>query len=686
MKKLFFAICINICLFGVSYSKITPISGYSNIKQEIIGNKEDAVKEINLEEMSEFLSERLKNAQKVKAEDINRNMAVIESDIERHQRKEREKNFFQKVYEKTIRKIKTPSDKIREDVVEETKDVSKEEFVTEIEEQKNKWNDLSIPTIPVLLPDSNIPVDVPAIEHIPYLKNNIEILPNGMVKFEEVIVVVANGQKLKSGLTKILPSKIFNKQQKPQNIDYSIISVTVNDNPVNYKLAKSGERVLFVPEKEDTLPAGVYIYKFEYLADNVLLDDENVYNFYWNIGGNGLNLVIDRTFVKLTTPNKQATVQNEAVIGSANGFYSNSVTATQDGISYLYEAQIPVFIGTGMHLTVDIDKKAFYSTTFFQKVIRSFYDYGDIYISFMGLCIIAASFAISWSYIINGKSRVKVALNKTSSVIRYILNEQIDKKTICGFLLDLYKKNIIDIQQSGETILLIKSTDNLKSLCGYEKKALKCIFPSHETTFSVTKANQLPLKRFAQKMEKGLKRDIFKFKVKLNSGYLLLSLAIMSVIWIGMASFKIDSLYTFNVIAVNTLLCALGAIIWYMGNKKWQKIVAKYFSVNIMSFCWVIYSAVVNPLASLFLIWNVVLVVYSLKLYSSRNGLLRSYVQDIIKQKEHLLKNKDTISLGRGFLKYQAFIFVCDIENEIKPLQEDEKYKITIIKNIMKRL
>ena len=47
MKKLFFAICFNICLLGIANAKITPISGYTNITQQIVGNKEDAIKEVD---------------------------------------------------------------------------------------------------------------------------------------------------------------------------------------------------------------------------------------------------------------------------------------------------------------------------------------------------------------------------------------------------------------------------------------------------------------------------------------------------------------------------------------------------------------------------------------------------------------------------------------------------------------
>ena len=693
MKKVVLVLCFNICLLGHAFAKITPISGYTNLTREIVGDRSEAVKEVDREEFSLYISERLKKAKKVKAEEINKNISVAESEAQKTMRKESEKNFFQKIYDKAIRRINAPSNEQRDDVAQEDEYIdalsninSQEEVITYVDEQTKKWHDLSIPTVTAVLPPDNIAVSVPAVEHIPYLMNNIEILPNGMIKFEETVVVVANGQKLKSGLTKILPSKYFNLKGKAQSIDYSIINVTINDEAINYHLAKSDDRVLLVPDKEYRLPAGIYTYKFEYLADNVLLDNNDFYDFYWDVGGNGWNLVVDRTVAKLTAPDKNAIIKHGASVGSIRGVYKNSVNIQDDTLSYIYSANVPLFMGNSMLLVANIYKKALYPVGLLQKFVRSFYDYGDIYISFLGLLIIAVSFAVSWRYISEGKSRVKISLNKTSLMVRHILNEKFDKKSVCGFLLDLYKKNIIDIQQSGETILIVKSTDSLKSLLSYEKKAIKSLFPAHETTFSVAKNNKLPLKRFIKILEKGLKKDILKFNFKLNISYLLFNIAMMLVVWLGISSFKINSLYVFNVLLLTTLPAFLGIGLWYVGNKKWQKYVARYFSINIVFGCWVIYSAVIHPLAALFLIWSVGFVVYSLKTYSKRNGLARSYVQDLLKQKEQLLNQKDTIALGKGFANYQALVFVCDLEEEIKPLKEDEYYKIPIIKNIMERL
>lgn len=689
MKKLFFAICFNICIFGTSNAKITPISGYTNITQEIVGNKEDAIKEIDREEFTIFLNNRFKNATKANKNDINKTTSSINTEMEKIQKKDGGKSFFQNLYDKALKRINKPSDEYRDDIAfeDDLNALLQDELSNhQIEEQTNTWRNPLVPMVTAVLPPYDTPTEVPAIEHIPYLTNNIEILPSGMVMFEETVVVVANGQKLKSGLTKILPSKIADNRGNTQNIDYTIIDVSINYEPIDYKLAKFNDKVLLVPTKDYRLPAGIYTYRFRYMADNLLLKEDNNYMLYWDVGGNGWNLIIDRSSANIRTPNKHSIVEHNAIIGSGRNLYPDSVHIESNAVSNTYIGKLPLFIGTGMHILTKIDKAALGNITFTQKFIRSFYNYGDVYISFIGLLIIAVSFAISWRYITRGKSRIKASLSKTSLMIRYMLYEKFDKKSICGFLLDMYKKNIIDIQQSDDTILLIKCTDSLKSLAPYERKALRAIFPSHETTFSITKTNKLPLKRFVKILEKGLQKDIRKFSLKLNFSYLLFSVAMMLVVWFSMAFFKIDTAYVFTVLSLTSVLTFLGAVLWYAGNKKWIKIVAKCLAINIFVLCLLIYSAIIHPLGALLVIWSIILTVHSIRLFSKRNGLINSYVQDILKQKEYLLENKDTIALSKGLINNQALIWICDLEDEIIPTNVNNNYKIPVMKNIMNRI
>ena len=226
MKKLFFAICFNICLLGIANAKITPISGYTNITQQIVGNKEDAIKEVDREEFAEFLDKRFKSAKKASKKEINKTTSHIGNEIEQLKKEDDGgKNFFREIYERAIKNIKKPAITHRDDVAieEDLKAMVRSESSDKLNEQTQQWRNPLVPMVTTFLPPYNIPTEVPAIEHIPYLMNNIEILPTGMIMFEETIVVVANGQKLKSGLTKILPSTISDRKRKSQHIDYTII-------------------------------------------------------------------------------------------------------------------------------------------------------------------------------------------------------------------------------------------------------------------------------------------------------------------------------------------------------------------------------------------------------------------------------------------------------------------------------
>ena len=75
MKKLFFAICFNICLLGSVSAKITPISGFVNMQREIVGDKANSVKEVDRDDFSEFVSKRFKSAKKADKREINNSVS-----------------------------------------------------------------------------------------------------------------------------------------------------------------------------------------------------------------------------------------------------------------------------------------------------------------------------------------------------------------------------------------------------------------------------------------------------------------------------------------------------------------------------------------------------------------------------------------------------------------------------------
>lgn len=677
MNKLFFAICFNLLFVNAVQAKISRITTQDNIKpqEQTVSNE---VKKITTEELKSLIKDNFEKAIKVNPEDINRNFGYIPSVARQMREKENKKGVFQKIYEQAISRIENPTQNVENNVSEPIYQN------TETQTQQEEWNNLSnIPFITAYLPPDYNSFNIPALEHIPYLMNSIEVMQNGLVKFEETIVVVANGEKITKGLIKILPLKIFNATGQSKNLDYSIINVQVNDTPVKYKLTSNNNNVFLSPETDYQLTPGVYTYKFEYLVDNLLWDYKDFYQLYWDVGSNGWNLVTDRLGASLALPQSEGLLQEQILLGSAQGLNYDAVDIYTNGpFAKAYIAKRPLFAGEGMHLIADIDKNILLPETRWQKIFRFLYSQGDVYLSLLGLIIVTLSFVVSWRYISKDKGLQKIPLNKSAMVIRYLLLNRFDIKSACGFLLELYRKNIIDIQQSGDTILLIKRTDNIKGLLAYEQKAIKQLFPTHETTFSVSKNNLLPLKRFAKYLEKGLKKQMIRFQLKLNTGYLLFSFAMLFLTELSVALFKINSPYVFGILALTTIGCFFAVSLWYFGNKKWMKFLAKLVSIDVIFMCLVAFSAVVNPLASIFLIITVVVIVIALQIYSKRLGLIKQYIQDVAKQKDYILQHRDNIVLGKDFLNYQAAIWAFDLENEFANSNKQEYNKLQIVKNI----
>lgn len=685
MRKLFFAICFNLLLCGVCLARITPISEYDGITQQKPQKTVSVIREVSYQKFKEFFKNSLKKATLADPNNINRQVSYIPSQLQIEKEEEKQKSFFDKIYEQAIARVSNQeqSAHARQDIAPFTKPST-----ADVASQQSDWSNNNIPTIQVFLPPKNTPFSVPAKEHIPYLMNMIEVLPSGLVKFEETIVVVANGQKLKGGLTKILPLKVFNPDGKEKKLDYSIINVTLNDTPVDYRLkSDNNNNALLIPSEDFELPSGVYTYKFEYLVDNLLWEYDNYYQLYWDIGGNGWNLVVDRLGAGLHIPKINGLLAHQVLLGSPLNLQSNSVNIMENGpTATAYIASRPLFVGEGMHLIANIDKQALLPVSLWQRIVRLFYDYGDICISILGFLVIALSFVVSWGFITSDKSAVKLALAKTAITIRFLCYNTFDARSVCGYLLELYKKNIIDIEQSGETILLIKRTDNLKSLSRYEQKALKRLFGPHDTTYSITKPNILPLKRFASVLEKGFKRQMQYFRLKLNLGYFIFSASMLFVAEFFISFLSLNPLFKLAVLGLTSVICLFAMLLWTVDCRRWLKITLRLLSIDIILGCLVAFSAVINPFAAIFIMLSVAAIVVALEVYSKRYGLIKFYVRDMAKQKDYLLEHRDTILLGKDFLNNQSAIWAFEIENEFAPYCHAKYNKLSTMTEIMRIL
>lgn len=297
MKKLFLAICFIIAGSSQLQARVQEVLDMSSVPQpqQQTQTTNPKVTEVSADGLGKFLMTRIQSTVIQDPKDV-KTEAMFVAPSDDPVGVEEEKGTFQKIYEEAMQRA-TAGEQYqgqREDLAAISADMADTR-----EQQQQEWDVPDFPVINALLPPDNRREVVPAREHIPYLMTNIEILSNGMTKFNETVVVVANGKKLRHGLTKALPKYIYSRENKPQKVDYSLLGVTVNDQPIEYKMVEQGERILFIPQNDYELEPGVYTYNFKYVNSQGIWDYGDFKEFYWDVNGSAWNLIVAKAAQRL---------------------------------------------------------------------------------------------------------------------------------------------------------------------------------------------------------------------------------------------------------------------------------------------------------------------------------------------------------------------------------------------------
>lgn len=672
MKKLFLAICFSLIVSGTANAGIKEILDMKMVPQpkpQQISQEPPRPKEMTADELANMLKERLDKVVIQDPSQVKNNTIFVEpSDEAKEARKNKEKGFFEKIYDNAMQRATSDSVPQRNDINTQAQSAET------IAQQRRDWAVPDFPVINVMLPPDNTSELVPAKEHIPYFMSEIQILTNGMIKFDETIVVIANGDKLRSGLSKPLPRVIKDKNGQEHLLEYSILNVSANGQDLKYRIIEQNGMRMLIPEEDYFLQPGVYTYKLSYIVDNALLDYKDFREFYWNITGSSWNLVISKIAAKITYPAGFPVLRTNVYVGYPDNLNSTDVLLVDEASDTLgYALTRPLFIGEGFHIVMSLPEESITPLGGVDKMFKLISDNGDILFSLLALLAILISFMVSWRYIRKNKGITRMNLRKNGVMVRYLDKNRFDLTSLGCFVLELFKKNIIDIQRSEQTILLIKKTDTLNSLSSNEQKALKQLFGS-DAVLNAGRQNLLKFKRAAKYIEKDIKSRLRNYILKMNAGYLFFSIAMLLF-----AEISISALYgsfsTFGYMILATLGMLAGCLIFnYKSPKSWLNVIWKIAGFILAIISTLMMSGIIAPLAAFLILCAVIIINIYMDIYSRRTGLLQIQINEARNLRLQLLQQREHLMIGKGIVSQQEYILALGLCDELKPTDDTNEY------------
>jgi hypothetical protein len=645
----------------------------------------------NLEEVTEFFRERFRTASVTKVDDLGDlnktdSMNVQHSKEYIQQMQQDNRSTFEKIYDQAMEKITngTENENKGETIFyQEVQDATDDAVHNEVVNPDRP----DVAVVNVTLPGGKT-IMAPAREHIPYFLASYTILPTGLIQVREDITVVADGKKLKNGFIRMLRKDTVSRANVHKKIDFQLISVELNGQEVPHRLEEIGKYIYIKPQKPYELPSGVYTYTFQYLMDRKLWYYPDFSEFYVDVTGSYLNLLITSANAIVSVPDGKGFMTQNVIVGAGqNQSSQRAMIASLDSNALGFASVTPLLPGEGMHVLVSLDKNVFLEPDMNQRFVWFVTDYGDVLFAAAGLLAVLLSYWLSWRYLKKRKQTSGKGAGLDASVVRYLLLKKFDTRAFGTVLLEWYAKKIIDFEQHNEELLLVKKTDHSSSLNRFEKKALKELF-GRDTVLPVSTRYQLKFKRSFKILEKGHKYRLKFLSLQRSIGYLIFSIAMLILSEVAIAMLSVNPLQAAFILFSATL--TIGFYIWILKRKfkrRWVGWGVKTLAVLMILAVLFLTSIYIKAVSALMLACMVYTIFEFNELFSKSNGLAKMQNQELAELKKYLVSNAPTISRSQAFYGRQAYVFALELE-EFYPENEhiEQGYRLDIMQRLIRMI
>lgn len=578
-------------------------------------------------------------------------------------KKKQEKTLsaYDKIYQDSLNRAKDMNSTLNEDLELQGR------FYRPIEynEEPQKFIP-DFPYVMVKLSDKR-EIMAPAEEHIAYMLSTINIAPTGLVDLTEEYVFVSNNETFPQGFFRILPKYSCIAKDECRRIDLTLKSVTINGEEHPYKITENGNKLYIEPKKPIDLPTGIYTYRFNYLIDRLIWNHDDFDEMYWDLTAKTLISVVGSANAVVILPSGETFMGQNAIVSTTkNDIFPNRATITHLSENAIGIADTEALAqGDDLHIYIALEKGTLTPPDFSKKYSWFIQDYGVNLFALLALLAIFISYKVSSIQMRRNLDKTQVKLKKTPSIFRILNSNIYDIRSFGAELLNLYAKNVVDLNSKENTAVLIKKTDDLKKLSKTEQKLMNILFPNTETVLLANKEAKLKLLRAYKHLQLNTIKTFSLYKLRLNALYLLFSLGMLTFGIICSSLTAVNPLHTFLVIISCTIIIFLLIVLFnYTINNKYLALSLKTISVFLILFICGLLNIYTSKIYAVIIILTILLIISYYKLFSRRSGLLKNKIKETEDYKTYLTKNTDIEMTKKDFKTKLPYIFAFGIEDK----------------------
>jgi uncharacterized protein (TIGR04222 family) len=332
-----------------------------------------------------------------------------------------------------------------------------------------------------------LPLTALADERILLFHSDIVVMPDGWIEVTETIRVRAEGEQIRRGIYRELPTDYRDKLGNRYEVHLQPLALLRNDRPEPFhsRSDRNGIRTYF-GSSDRFIETGIHTYTFRYRASRMLGFFETRDELYWNVTGNGWAFPIDEASatVRLGFPVAPVDLEVTAYTG-AWGSKAQDYRANVDADSIAhFSARNPLPPLHGLTIVLMWPKGHVAEPTQLKRLVWLLRDNANLLIVIAGIVVLLAYYVPVWRrYGKDPEEGVLVTRYEppdgfSPASLRYIRQMYYDNKVMTTAIVSLAVKGYLRINDLGSkhTLFDLQPENGAAPLATGEREFYEAIF------------------------------------------------------------------------------------------------------------------------------------------------------------------------------------------------------------------
>jgi uncharacterized membrane protein YgcG len=302
-----------------------------------------------------------------------------------------------------------------------------------------------------------IPVSAMADERILGFHSNIVVKADGWIEVTENITVRAEGNRIRRGVYRDLPSEYWDKRGNVHIVSIEPLVVLRNDRSEDFHEATvdRGIRIYF-GHRDRNIDSGVHTYQFRYRADRMLGFFESHDELYWNVTGFDWAFPIDAASatVSFEFDVDADDIEFEAYTGGYGSIRQDYTAAVNNNGSVDFAADKPLSAVNGLTIVVGWPKGLVQEPTSLTRFRWMLRDNASVVAVLAGLLLLWIYYLPVWRSF--GKdpdegvivARYEPPPGYSPASLRYVRQMHYDNKVMTAAVVNLAVKGYVEIEKT----------------------------------------------------------------------------------------------------------------------------------------------------------------------------------------------------------------------------------------------